>query len=96
MAQSFPTHKIHARPSLVQSSHVSPRIHPPPSKMLAIAPRAPAPLLTLFRYKDATYELPGPASNEKGAESVKQTAAKIIAYFQANNYKIKEAGETIT
>ncbi|CAN0071596.1 unnamed protein product, partial [Ectocarpus fasciculatus] len=48
------------------------------------------------RYKDATYELPGPASTEKGAESVKQTAAKIIAYFQANNYKIKEAGETIT
>eukprot|EP00903_Cladosiphon_okamuranus_P006366 g6235.t1 len=51
---------------------------------------------TKTKYKDATYELPGPASTEKGAESVKQTAAKIIAYFQANNYKIKEAGETIT
>lgn len=51
---------------------------------------------TTQRYKDATYELPGPASTEEGAESVKQTAAKIIAYFQANNYKIKEAGETIT
>lgn len=48
------------------------------------------------RYKEATYELPGPSSTEKGAESVKQTAAKIIAYFQANNYKIVKAGEEIT
>lgn len=48
------------------------------------------------RYKEATYELPGPASSDKNAESVKQTAAKIIAYFQANNYKILEAGEEIT
>lgn len=52
--------------------------------------------LSIFRYKEAVYELPGPASLEKGAESVKQTAAKIIAYFQANNYKILEAGEEIT
>lgn len=48
------------------------------------------------RYKEATYELPGPASPDKSAESVKQTAAKIIAYFQANNYKILDAGEEIT
>lgn len=52
--------------------------------------------LFMFRYKDATYVLPGPASQEQGAESVKQTAAKIIAYFQANNYKILEAGQEIT
>ena len=54
------------------------------------------PILLPFRYKDVTYEIPGPASQEKGAESVKQTAAKIIAYFQANNYKILDAGEEIT
>ena len=65
-----------------------------PSRHL-LSPPTPLFAATL-RYKDATYELPGPASTEKGAESVKQTAAKIIAYFQANNYKIKEAGETIT
>ena len=52
--------------------------------------------MSLCRYKEATYEIPGPASTETGAESVKQTAAKIIAYFQANNYKILEAGEEIT
>lgn len=51
---------------------------------------------TKTKYKEATYEIPGPASTEPGAESVKQTAAKIIAYFQANNYKILEAGEEIT
>ncbi|CAM9849083.1 unnamed protein product [Ascophyllum nodosum] len=51
---------------------------------------------TKTKYKDATYEIPGPASSEEGAESVKQTAAKIIAYFQANNYRILNAGEEIT
>lgn len=74
------------------------------SRLLSCHPRGPSSQDTYLpthprsakRYKDATYELPGPASTENGAESVKQTAAKIVAYFQANNYKIKEAGETIT
>lgn len=48
------------------------------------------------RYKNATYVVPGPASQEEGAESVKQTAAKIVAYFQANNYQILDAGKEIT
>ena len=40
-----------------------------------------------------TYVLPGPAV--EGAKELRQVAAELMAYFQANNYKVAEAGETI-
>jgi len=42
-----------------------------------------------------TYEVPGPAL-ESGAKQLKQTAAEIMAYFTANNYKIEDASEVIS
>lgn len=44
-----------------------------------------------------TYVLPGPESGttESPAKSTRQVAAEIMAYFQANNYKVADAGETI-
>ncbi|CAM9892500.1 unnamed protein product [Discosporangium mesarthrocarpum] len=51
---------------------------------------------TKTKYKEATYVLPGPMAQEGGGKSLKQTAAEIVAYFQANNYKIMNAGEEIT
>jgi len=46
-----------------------------------------------------TYVLPGPkapgcAAGEE-AKPLRQVAAEIMAYFQANNYKVVDAGETI-
>jgi len=48
---------------------------------------------TKAKVKRKTYELPGPAVPD--AKPIKQVAAEVVAHFQANNYKIKEAGETI-
>jgi hypothetical protein len=50
---------------------------------------------TKTKYKDRVYVVPGPSAVE-GARPLKQTAAEIVAYFNANNYVIKEAGEEIT
>lgn len=41
-----------------------------------------------------TYVVPGPEAKED-AKPVRQTAAEIMAYFQQNNYKVADAGETI-
>lgn len=43
--------------------------------------------------KQKTYTLAGPAAED--AKSMRQVAAEIMAYFQANNYKVDEAGEVI-
>jgi hypothetical protein len=48
---------------------------------------------TKAKVKRKTYELPGPAV--EGAKQIKQVAGEIVGHFQANNYKIKTAGETI-
>lgn len=48
---------------------------------------------TKSKVKQKTYELPGPAM--EGSKPVKEVAAEVVAHFQANNYKIKTAGEKI-
>ena len=40
-----------------------------------------------------TYELPGPAA--EGGRVTREIAADVVSYFQANNYKIKDAGQAI-
>lgn len=40
-----------------------------------------------------TYELPGPAA--AGGRVTREVAADVVSYFQANNYKIKDAGQAI-
>ena len=40
-----------------------------------------------------TYELPGPAA--EGGRVTREIAADVVSYFQANNYKIKDAGKAI-
>lgn len=41
-----------------------------------------------------TYEVLGPGS--EGGRPTRELAGDIVAFFQANNYKIKDAGEVIT
>jgi len=41
-----------------------------------------------------TYEVPGPAS--PGGRQTRELAGDIVAFFQANNYKITDAADTIT
>jgi hypothetical protein len=41
-----------------------------------------------------SYMLPGPSATTD-AKPLRQAAAEIMAYFQANNYKVESAGETI-
>jgi len=41
------------------------------------------------------YELPGPKALVGTEKPLRQVAAEIMAYFQANNYKVVDAGETI-
>jgi hypothetical protein len=48
---------------------------------------------TKAKIKRKTYELPGPAV--AGAKPIKQVAGEVVGHFQAINYKIKTAGETI-
>ena len=48
---------------------------------------------TKVKLDQRTYVLPGPALDS--AKPLRQVAAEIMAYFQANNYKVAEAGETI-
>jgi hypothetical protein len=48
---------------------------------------------TKAKIKRKTYELPGPAV--AGAKPLKQVAGEVVGHFQAINYKIKTAGETI-
>ncbi|KAG8470191.1 hypothetical protein KFE25_008612 [Diacronema lutheri] len=48
---------------------------------------------TKAKVKRKTYELPGPAV--EGAKAIKQVAGEVVGHFQANNYKIKTAGDTI-
>lgn len=42
-----------------------------------------------------TYAMPGPSSDSADAKPLRQVAAEIMAYMQANQYKVVEAGETI-
>ncbi|KAG5177103.1 CPLD51 protein required for cyt b6 assembly [Tribonema minus] len=46
------------------------------------------------KYKERVYTVAGPAA-AVAAKPVKQVAAEVVAYFQANNYKIVSAGEEI-
>lgn len=48
---------------------------------------------TKAKVKRKTYELPGPSV--AGAKPIKQVAGEVVGHFQANNYKIQSAGETI-
>lgn len=48
---------------------------------------------TKAKIKRKVYELPGPATSD--GKPIKQVAGEVVAHFQANNYKIKSAGETI-
>ncbi|CAM9140420.1 unnamed protein product, partial [Chrysoparadoxa australica] len=47
------------------------------------------------KYEDRTFVVPGPAALND-AKEVKQVAAEVVAYFNANNYKIVDAGAEIT
>lgn len=48
---------------------------------------------TKAKVKRRTYELPGP--NVEGSKPIKQVAGEVVGHFQATNYNIKTAGETI-
>ncbi|KAJ1619758.1 hypothetical protein T492DRAFT_1083283 [Pavlovales sp. CCMP2436] len=48
---------------------------------------------TKAKIKRKTYELPGPLVT--GSKPIKQVAGEVVGHFQANNYKIQTAGETI-
>ena len=45
------------------------------------------------KVKEETFAMPGPAV--EGAKSPRQMAAEVMAYFQANNYEVADASETI-
>lgn len=48
------------------------------------------------KYKERVYLTPGPAAVAPvQSKPIKQVAAEVIAYFQANNYVIKSAGDEI-
>lgn len=49
---------------------------------------------TKIKPDQRTYVLPGPLAPEN-EKPIRQVAAEIMAYFQANNYKVDTAGETI-
>ncbi|CAM9981085.1 unnamed protein product, partial [Phaeothamnion confervicola] len=46
------------------------------------------------KYRERIYVLPGPAA--AGAKPLKQTAGEIVAYFNANNYRVIDAKDAIT
>jgi hypothetical protein len=48
---------------------------------------------TKVKVDQKSYVLPGP--NVPSGKALRQVAAEIMAYFQANNYKVDTAGETI-
>ena len=44
--------------------------------------------------KQKTYSMPGPLAPE-APKPLRQVAAEVMAYWQASNYKVVEAGEVI-
>lgn len=48
-----------------------------------------------IKFKQRTYELAGPNATTADAKPVRQVAAEIMAYWQANNFQVVDAGETI-